>query len=80
MNGVGLFIWKEGHKYFGDWKDDKFNGKGKYTWTTGDYFEGNYENDKKEGLGEYYFHKKKVFIKGIMERWKKEWKIHIGRR
>ena len=30
MHGFGVFIWKEGNKYEGNWEKGKQNGKGKY--------------------------------------------------
>ena len=37
---VGLYIWKDGERYEGEWKDGKFHGKGIKTLPDGTIFDG----------------------------------------
>ena len=52
--GFGIFIDKEGNKYTGGWKDDKFNGYGRLVSKNGDYYEGEWLNGVIEGNGKFY--------------------------
>jgi len=40
MDGNGEFIFKDGRKYIGEWKDDKRDGLGVYLWTDGSTYMG----------------------------------------
>ena len=51
MNGIGLFLWKDGSKYYGNYKNNIKEGKGKFTWSNGKSFEGNFLNGKPNGRG-----------------------------
>ena len=42
MDGKGIFIWVDGRKYSGEYKDDKIHGKGKFEWPDGSQFNGNW--------------------------------------
>ena len=52
--GFGIFIDKEGNKYIGGWKEDKFNGYGRLISMNGDYYEGEWMNGIIQGNGKYY--------------------------
>ena len=52
--GFGIFIDKEGNKYTGGWKEDKFNGFGRLISKNGDYYEGEWLNGVIEGNGKFY--------------------------
>jgi hypothetical protein len=46
--------YKQGSKYFGEFKDDYLNGYGIYYWKNGDFYEDEWENDMQHGLGREY--------------------------
>lgn len=59
LYGIGTFVFKDGRKYEGEWKNNKLNGFGvislpnKKSW-----FEGEFIDDKREGFGVFYSPKK----------------------
>ena len=52
-----LYIWENGSRYIGEWKDGKKHGQGKYTSADdngeGDKYIGEFKDDKKHGQGKY---------------------------
>ena len=50
-NCFGIFKWKTGDKYEGEWKNGNRNGEGVFTWKTGDKYEGEYKDGKRHGQG-----------------------------
>ncbi|CAF4578953.1 unnamed protein product [Rotaria socialis] len=42
INGRGTYYYGNGHKYAGDWIDEKKAGQGVYTWSNGDRYEKEY--------------------------------------
>jgi len=54
MHGYGEFIWKDGKKYIGFYKNDKKEGFGIYYWEVlNKIYIGFWKNGKQEGLGKY---------------------------
>ena len=51
--GFGVLIDKDGNKYIGGWKEDKFNGYGRIISKNGEYYEGEWVNGVMEGNGKY---------------------------
>ena len=52
LDGKGIFVWNNGMKYLGNWKDGNMNGEGAiYDKDNKVIFEGNYLNNKKYGHG-----------------------------
>ena len=51
INGVGTYLWNDGRKYIGEWKNNDMSGNGVYSWPDGRKYEGEYFEDKKEGYG-----------------------------
>jgi len=58
-NGTGTFIYENGDKYEGEWKDDKRSGVGIYTFGEGEFegdkYVGEWNNDMTNGHGTYIF-------------------------
>jgi hypothetical protein len=40
MHGKGIYTWKDGRKYEGEYKNDKKDGYGEYTWIDGRKYAG----------------------------------------
>ena len=51
VNGEGTFIWKNGDKYFGGWKDSKPHGTGTFEWIDGTKYSGEWESGSENGRG-----------------------------
>lgn len=46
MHGKGIYTWKDGRKYEGEYKLDKKDGFGTYTWADGKKYEGGWQDGK----------------------------------
>jgi len=54
MHGWGIYTWKDGRRYEGEYEFDKKHGYGIYTWADGiRKYEGFWESGKMHGLGRY---------------------------
>ena len=53
MHGFGIYTWKDGRVYEGEYKDDKKHGFGIYTWSDGRRYCGYWGKGKQHGLGTY---------------------------
>jgi hypothetical protein len=64
MHGKGVYSWKDGRKYEGEYKFDKKDGYGIYAWldslitdlsfrADGRKYEGNWKDGKQHGLAKY---------------------------
>lgn len=53
MDGYGEFVWAEGKKYCGFYKDDKKDGFGLYYWHGDKFFIGFWKEGKQNGFGKY---------------------------
>jgi hypothetical protein len=53
INGLGTFIYSDGDKYIGEFKDGEQHALGTYTWLNGEKYVGQFLNDKKNGQGTY---------------------------
>ena len=51
MHGKGLYKWKEGSEYEGEYNNNIREGKGIFRWKNGIEFEGNFLDGKPEGKG-----------------------------
>ena len=36
-HGYGTFVWSDGNKYIGQWRNGQMHGRGKYVWKDGSY-------------------------------------------
>jgi hypothetical protein len=70
MHGYGEFIWPEGKKYAGFYKNDKKDGLGMYYWPPNRFFVGFWKDGKQNGVGKYI--KGEVIKFGIWEEGKKD--------
>ena len=50
----GTFLWPDGEKYVGEFRDDKRSGQGTFTWTTGEKYVGEFRDNKRNGKGTRY--------------------------
>jgi len=53
MNGYGIFLWKDGRFYKGEYKDDKKHNFGMYFGNEGKSYEGFWEGGSQKNLGKY---------------------------
>ncbi|MFO0000445.1 MAG: phosphatidylinositol-4-phosphate 5-kinase, partial [bacterium] len=51
----GIYFYKNGDTYIGDWRDDKFHGHGYYIFAKGERYEGELVQGYKQGYGEYHY-------------------------
>ena len=54
-------MWKLGHEYQGEWKNDEMEGKGVNKYPNGDKYEGDGLNSQKEGFGTYYYNDQDIY-------------------
>ena len=48
-----LYLWENGTKYMGEWKDGEFHGQGTMTYHDGRKYVGEWKNGKRHGQGTY---------------------------
>ena len=53
--GKGTYVFDNGEKYIGEFKNGKRHGQGKHTYANGDIYVGEFKNDKRSGRGTYNF-------------------------
>ncbi len=53
MHGKGVYVWKDGRKYEGEYMYDKKHGHGIYVWADGRKYEGQWAYGKQHGKGKY---------------------------
>lgn len=51
--GKGVFKYKDGSKYTGDWKSNSKNGQGTFVFPDGSVYEGGFKHHKFNGKGKY---------------------------
>ena len=74
MEGMGIYIWNDGRKYSGQYKDDKKHGFGIYTWADARCYMGFWYKGKQHGLGKYVVPKEDKTKFGLWEDGKRiEW-------
>ena len=52
-NGQGTYIYPNGEKYEGDWKNGKYHGHGTYSWSNGNKYVGEWKDDEEWNITEY---------------------------
>ena len=52
-NGYGTYVWDDGNKYVGEFKNNSRHGQGTLTFYNGDKYFGQFENGLRNGLGTY---------------------------
>jgi len=50
-NGYGAYIWPNGDKYEGEWKDGKMDGQGTFIFPIGEEHKGGFKDGKRHGQG-----------------------------
>jgi|GEM_PF-653168 len=56
-NGYGIFVWEQGARYEGEFKNGTMDGVGSYKDKNGEGFQGQWKAGKIEGYGVYHYHK-----------------------
>jgi len=52
-NGQGTYIYPNGEKYEGDWKNGKYHGHGTYSWSNGNKYVGEFKDNKPWNITTY---------------------------
>lgn len=74
-DGFGVYVWKDGSKFEGMYKNGKRSGQGIYYYPKGGVYSGSFQDNKRHGLGTYYYTSGKRYVGG----WKEEAKHGKGR-
>ncbi|KAL0485070.1 phosphatidylinositol 4-phosphate 5-kinase [Acrasis kona] len=53
MEGLGEYVWGDGHTYVGEFSNNKQDGVGTYQWPTGGKYVGYWKEDRMNGFGTY---------------------------
>eukprot|EP00040_Diaphanoeca_grandis_P031933 m.192312 g.192312 ORF g.192312 m.192312 type:complete len:373 (+) comp32460_c0_seq2:531-1649(+) len=61
-NGNGAYVWPDGTRYVGDWKDNKRHGKGEIVFSDGKSYSGDYLDGKMDGQGTYKWADGKSYV------------------
>lgn len=61
-NGYGVYVYSDGDRYEGDWKNGNKHGQGTYTWINGDEYVGEWKDNKRNGQGTYTFNSGAMYI------------------
>ena len=64
-NCQGTFLWPDGEKYVGEFRDDKRSGQGTFTWTNGEKYVGEFGDNKRNGRGVRYSASGSVLEQGL---------------
>ena len=64
-NCQGTFIWPDGEKYVGEFRDDKRSGQGTFTWSNGEKYVGEFRDNKRNGKGTRYSASGSVLGEGL---------------
>jgi len=62
-NGFGHYLWEDGTKYIGEYKNGTQHGQGAFTWAEGKYI-GEFNEGKSNGYGKEYDKEKKLIRQG----------------
>jgi serine/threonine-protein kinase PpkA len=54
-NGTGVYLFKNGDKFSGEWKNSQIFNQGTYFYKNGEKYVGEFENGKINGTGTYYY-------------------------
>ena len=60
--GKGTYVFDNGEKYIGEFKNGKRHGQGRHTFSTGDVYVGEFKDDKRNGHGTYNFISGGVYV------------------
>lgn len=64
-NCQGTFLWPDGEKYVGEFRDDKRSGQGTFTWANGEKYVGEFWDNKRNGKGIRYSASGSVLEQGL---------------
>lgn len=62
VNGKGRYIFPNGDKYIGEFKDSELNGRGVYTFSNGNVYRGQFKDSKRHGYGTFTWESGDTYI------------------
>ena len=65
MHGFGIYTWKDGRVYEGEYKDDELSGQGTFTYADGSKVMGEWRNNEVNGYAVRYDPAGNITQKGI---------------
>ena len=63
-HGQGTYVWNNGDRYIGEYKEDIRTGQGTLIWKDGEKYVGQFLNGKKHGQGTYFWNNGDRYIGG----------------
>lgn len=70
MEGMGVFSWKDGRRYEGEYRNDRKEGYGEFQWPDGRMYKGSWKSGKQDGEG-LFISDKGISRKGIWKEGKR---------
>ena len=55
MHGQGIYEWKNGDRFEGNFENGQINGYGRYSWTDGNVYQGDFKDGKQSGMGTAFY-------------------------
>ena len=66
-NGYGTYVFSNGQKYVGEWKDGEEQGQGVQTWGSNSKYDGGWKEGKRHGQGTYRMECGATYVGGFYE-------------
>ena len=54
-DGQGIYEWKNGDRFEGNFENGQINGYGRYSWTDGNVYQGDFKDGKQSGMGTAFY-------------------------
>ncbi len=67
LHGYGEYLWADGQKYCGEWKNDKRTGLGVYFYPNNNRYEGQLFDSKHHGYGVFYLENESKYLGELQE-------------
>ncbi|MBX7059701.1 MAG: hypothetical protein K1X75_16675 [Leptospirales bacterium] len=61
-NGSGVYVYRDGEAYSGNFRERKRQGNGILRYSNGEFYEGAFQNDQRHGIGRYDFQNGDIYV------------------